>query len=97
MGRSEDPDAYKIGPEEKVCLEEFLRKLLRYTPGERATPSEALDSEWMKNWALPKLASARDEVNRANEALGPKKVGVGGDQESKNSSGLENSMKKMSL
>lgn len=54
-----------------LCLDELLRMLLRYERSERATASEGLASERVKNWALPELASVQVEVRDTGEALAP--------------------------
>lgn len=45
----------ELGEEEKEALFKMLKSMLTFKPGERITAQEVLESEWMRNWALPDL------------------------------------------
>ncbi|KAK9369044.1 kinase-like domain-containing protein [Lipomyces kononenkoae] len=45
----------EVGVEEKCALLKMLRAMLAFTPGERPTARDVLQSEWMRKWALPEL------------------------------------------
>ncbi|PGH23273.1 hypothetical protein AJ80_02689 [Polytolypa hystricis UAMH7299] len=49
----------EVGNEEKAALFTMLKTMLVFIPGERLTAEEALEAQWMKEWALPELERMR--------------------------------------
>jgi hypothetical protein len=66
MGRGETPETCQWDVEggEMRALEDLLRGMLAFEPGERLTAEELVRSEYMVKWALP---AWKRQVSRLGE------------------------------
>ena len=56
-----------VGDEEKAALFVMLKAMMAFTPGERSTAEEILESEWMRKWALPELERMKKTEKTKND------------------------------
>ena len=53
-----------VGDEEKSALFTMLKAMLEFRLEERMSAETALESKWMKEWALPELEKMKEYIHR---------------------------------
>lgn len=59
MGRGETHETCEFDEMEMRSLQNLLRAMLAYEPSERIMANDAMNSEFMRNWARPALLKGK--------------------------------------